>query len=306
MPENATLEPPATQQTVPPVTPGVTTPPVTEPTAPEPVSADKLKELGINQVQYDSLAKAGMIQSATAIGDLPQALQDDIQAKIRDAQKEGSQIARDQLHKTLEKQRTDMDSLKGTIEEREAKIKAEEDASKASVEAELEKTRSIEEKLENMRLESQKAIESISNTATTQMKALENQLNVERLRNMRQELLATANGELIPELLSDPSLPGLTPELLTASFETAKATYASMKEKMVTEYQTANPVAPDPDPAAPATGQSAPFGGRGMVPPQNSHLGSTPDTFNADTIKNMGAEALASEKERLLKKFGYE
>lgn len=287
--------------------------------------AEQLKKLGVTPEAYQRLLDAGIVMVPPRdLEHLPNDLQSQLKERERELERKGAQLARDQLHQSMEKNTQELEQVRKLLAEREKKIKEIEDEEAKRLKEEEDKKKSQDQKFEELRNETKQAIESISNSSQQRIEQLQQELHVANLSARREKLLAEAGGNIIADLVPNPmNNPKMTEEELLEGYKMAKERWEQMRAHFIEEAKKElqmDPAQFTGQPSQPAPGQffnqpNYPQGGipsqvgtrpGGTLPPGGSHVGQQPQRFDSNAVRTMGREALEAEKSRWLKHFGFE
>lgn len=278
----------------------------------DPIEA-QLKDLGVDRETFDKLVEKGIVIPAPQnFEQLPETVRKQIDEAIREAERNGAKLQSEQLHQTLTKYKGDLESLRKIVEERENRIRQDEEARERLEREKEEQNKTLTQRFEDFKRDAREAMENITNTSQQQLNQLQQQLNNEKLRTEREKLIASANGQIIPELVYDPeTYPNLTIEKLQESVEVAKRKFVELRDKFVQEYRPPDQVAPSAQPGNPGgPGEPPPpyFPSQhsgGVVPPGNQHLQQQRQQIDPNEIRKAGRERLDQIKDDLMKKYGF-
>lgn len=265
---------------------------------PEPSIEDRLKSLNLKQDQIQRVLDSGLINpKPSKLDDLTPELKLEVERVAREREQKAAQVIKEQLYDSVTKSREEVAALKAAMEANEKRIRDEEAAKQAIAKAEEDKKRTLEEKLEAMRIDFELKQQQSAAEADRRVKEIEAQLQLTALVGLREKLILQAGTDIIPELVANPMhSPGVTAEEITASVEMAKAKYQEIQDRIRKEVQVTGTTTPAPTPS------------QGVVVQGNdSHLsgGTRTAPVTPANVRAMGLAELQKTKEAVLAKYGF-
>lgn len=298
----------------------------------EPTAADKtaeiekiLTEVGVEADKLQKLVASGVvIPRPSKLDDLPEDLKLQVQSLVQAETSKEIKTAKDQLYATLEKHKSSNEELRKAIEEQNKRIREEEQAKAKAVQDEAAKTLTLEQRMEQIKLDSQKALEESQRQANEQIRLLQTNLRKTTLGALREKLIMASGSEIIPELVINPDLfPTATEDDIMQSAELARAKYqeihAQIEAKRATAQTAMASAAQEVTGAAPSQESlvSRLFGNTStgsatlnyaktapLAAPGNAHLSAQRTEVTRASAENMTREQLAATREALLQKYG--
>jgi chromosome segregation ATPase len=284
-----------------------------------------LTDVGVEADKLQKLVAAGVvIPRPGKLDDLPEDLRQQVQGLVQAETAKEIKTAKDQLYATLEKHKSSNEELRKAIEEQNKRIREEEQTKAKLAQDEATRALTLEQRMEQIKLDSQRAIEDAQKLANEQIRQLQTSLRKTSLGALREKLIMASGAEIIPELVINPEMfPTATEEDIMQSAELARAKYqeihaqieakrATAQTAMASAAQEVSTTAAPQDslverlfgrvPSGSATfnyAKDAP-----VVPSGNAHLSAQRQSVSPDAVKNMSREQLAATREALLQKYG--
>lgn len=307
MPATAT-EPTTTNANQQPSAPPQSPPAPAAGTTGTPATVD-FESLGVTKEQYEKLIASGaVIPKPSSLDQLPPEVQRQVDEAMRSKSQEVERQANERLYASIEKLKSDNTQIRQMFEAQEAKVREEEEAKRKAQEAERMAKATVEEKIEAMQSEFKASLDQISSTSVSKIQELETQLRVERLQNLRQSLITQAGGQILPDLIPDPSVyPNVTEEMLQEAAVHAKQVYSTHYEELKAKARAELEAEFAKQQSDAATTSTATQAGqqRGVaVPPGNAHLHGTRNV-DLSGVRTAGRDELEKLKDDVLRRHGF-
>lgn len=194
-----------------------------------------LTETGVTAEQIKKLMDAGLVMpKPQKLEDLPAEMKALVQQAVAAETQKERNIVREQLKSTLDTYKSKIENVETLLKEREAAVRAEEEAKRQALLAEQSKGLPIEAKLEQLKRESEEALKKLRDDYETKNRELALNLRKTQLSSIREKLILSSGGEVIPELVIDPEMfPTATEEDIKRSFELSQQKYRTLHENFV-------------------------------------------------------------------------
>lgn len=249
----------------------------------KPDLGETLKKLDMTATQLEGLVTAGVVMpKPDKLEDLPDPVRKQVSSMIRDEITKSEEVLKSQLYGTIEKQKKDLEKLLNAEQTREQERLWKEKQAEQERLAELEKTKTLEQKLQEQKEEASKLFSDVTSKYESEFAKLRKSMESEKLAVLREKLIIENGVGDLDVFIPDPLQTDVTEEGIKQAVELAKAKLESLKMKSETIKQTTEGA---------------------QIPTGDSHISGNRAMYETNTIRSASKEDLNKIKEDVYKKY---